>query len=146
MSELGKLDDAVLLERARRGDRPALETLLERHAPAAAAYAYALTGHREDALDAAQAALLQVAQYVTDGFPDQAFKTCVYVCTHHAAIDLQRQKISRQKRDDIVAGQQKETAMPTDGVERDEILAAMREELAELPQETAAALALYHLD
>jgi len=139
-------DDQVLLRRSRAGDSTALDALLQRHTPMAIAYAYSLIGNREDALDAAQAAMLQVAQSIRGEGPELAVKSCVYICTHHAAIDLQRKNISRQKREHLVAVQEKSPAMPTESLEQAEMLVSLREELAGLPRETEVALALFHMD
>ncbi len=52
--EMRRLPDRVLVERARRGSRPAAGELFARHWPAAWRAAYAITGRRDAAEDVAQ--------------------------------------------------------------------------------------------
>ncbi|MFH0938931.1 MAG: RNA polymerase sigma factor [Planctomycetota bacterium] len=147
-SELALLNDDALVERARRGERVALEALLERHAAIAVAAAYSVLGNRDDALDAAQTALMQVAQHLTENWSGQPFKACLYVCAHNTAVNLLAQNASRKRREQSVSRTQaaKEPEMPDDHAARQEMVTILREELAALPAETAASLSLYHLE
>src|SRR5476651_1456054 len=61
VDSLKTLEDDPLAGYAASGDTLALEVLLERHASTAVRIAYALLGNKEDAMDAAQTVLLQVA-------------------------------------------------------------------------------------
>lgn len=141
------LDDDALMEKASRGDRAALEVLLERHAVTAAAHACAILKNKEDALDATQVAMLQLAQNITAARVNQPFKACLYVAVHNAAVDQLRQEISRGRRERTVLQQRsREVEMPGDHAEKVESLAALREEMRALPPETAAVLALHHLE
>lgn len=146
MSQTG-LDDDDLMEKASRGDRTALEMLFERHAVTAAAHACAILKNKEDALDATQVALLQLAQNIKAARVNQPFKACLYVAVHNAAVDQLRQETSRGRRERTVSQQRsRETEMPGDHMENAESLAALREEMRALPAETAAVLALHHLE
>ena len=141
------LDDDALMEKASRGDRAALEVLLERHAVTAAAHACAILKNKEDALDATQVAMLQLAQNIAAARVNQPFKACLYVAVHNAAVDQLRQEASRGRRERTVLQQRsREMEMPGDHAEKGESLAALREEMRALPPETAAVLALHHLE
>ena len=146
--DLSILDDTTLAERSAKGDRAALETLLERHTQKAFSYAHAILGNREDALDAAQTALMRIAQELISGGLRQPFGACLYTRTHNAALNLLRQNANRRRREQSVVVQfsTKEAGMDSDRIEREETLQVLREELASLPEETAAVLACYHLE
>jgi RNA polymerase sigma-70 factor, ECF subfamily len=99
VTELAVLDDEALVARAVNGDRAALENLLQRHARLAFTYAFSVLGRREDALDAAQTALLQMAREVSAGGQRASFKACLYVCAHNAAVNLMQSNASRIRRE-----------------------------------------------
>src|SRR5919206_3876885 len=72
------LSDAVLVVRARDGDREALRALVERHAPAVRRLAaFALPG-RQDAEDAAQDALAKLCVRIGQFRGEARFTTWLY--------------------------------------------------------------------
>ena len=75
--ELAKLADEALVRLASGGDRTALEVLLERHMRSAVSYACTLLSNREDALDAAQTALIRILHELASGWRGRPFKTCL---------------------------------------------------------------------
>lgn len=147
-ADLAKLDDDALAQCAANGDRTALEVLFERHAPMAVSFACTILANRDDALDAAQNGLLQLARELLSDWRCRPFKSCLYTCVHQAALNHHRQSSSRQRREKTVSDHnaKKEEQMCSDPIERDEELHVLREELVALPADTAALLALYHLD
>ncbi|HYF51764.1 MAG TPA: sigma-70 family RNA polymerase sigma factor [Planctomycetota bacterium] len=146
--ELAILDDASLVSRASAGSTEALEALLERHAAAAFCAAHAVLGNRDDALDAAQSALARVALELKRGSQPKPFKGYVLIAAHSAAVNVARQNASRRKREEHVASgnARTEAAMHSDRLEQSEAIAALREELSELPADTAAMLVMHHAD
>jgi len=138
-------DDDALARRAAEGDRRALEALLERHTPTAARVAYLVLGNREDALDAAQEALAKAARTLNSAWSGQSFRAWLCVLARGCAVDLLRNRAALRKREAAKA-RETELAMPQSNLERAETLAALREELAALPDETAGALVLHHLE
>lgn len=149
-SELCSSEDRVLAERANRGDRAALEALLERHAAVAARAAHAVLGRPEEALDAAQAALLRVARGFEAGqWSGGSVRAWVAACAHAAAVDAVRGSTSRRRMEERVAGEAavsgESAPSPEVLAEREETRAVLRQELARLPDATGQALALHHL-
>ena len=92
-------DDADLAARASRGDRRALETLLDRHADRVHALCRRVIAHREDALDATQEAMIAIARGIDRFDGRSAFTTWMYRVVTNAALDELRRK---QRRPDPV--------------------------------------------
>jgi len=141
------LRDEELLQRATSGDPNALERLLGEKYKAVLATTFAITGNREDALDAAQCALINLWRVGIDGGPNCGVDAWVYSCAHNAAVDLVRTRTSRRARDLAAnpTSESNEVLMPPDKAALDEALEAVREELAALPPQTAILLELHHL-
>ena len=146
--EFAILDDEFLVRQATKGDRGAMAALLERHAEIAVTFAYAEIGNRADALDVAQVALMRIAKDLISNWPDQPFKTCLYVRVHHAAIDLLRRNSSHRRHEQAAwtSYGPKEMVMPFDEAAHQETITALREELVLLPDELATVLTLHYLD
>jgi RNA polymerase sigma-70 factor (ECF subfamily) len=86
-------DDADLASRASRGDRRALETLLDRHADRVHALCRRVLAHPEDALDATQEAMIAIARGIIRFDGRSAFTTWLYRVVTNAALDeLRRQR------------------------------------------------------
>ena len=88
-------DDADLAARASRGDRRALETLLDRHADRVHALCRRVIAHREDALDATQEAMIAIARGIDRFDGRSAFTTWLYRVATNAALDELRRKQRR---------------------------------------------------
>jgi RNA polymerase sigma-70 factor, ECF subfamily len=88
-------DDDALAERAARGDRGALEQLLERNADRIHAVCRRLVVHPEDALDATQEAMIAVAKGIRRFDGRAAFTTWMYRVATNAALDELRRKRRR---------------------------------------------------
>ena len=145
------VDDATLLRQFTAGDESALEALLVRHTRLAYSISYAILRNSDDAWDATQTALQRFAASVEESAAESCLKTRVCMCAQTAARDLLRSNVRRQRREKVYAEQRAgephmPTGAPTDSAETGELVAALREELAALPETTAAVLALHHLD
>jgi RNA polymerase sigma-70 factor, ECF subfamily len=88
-------DDADLAARASRGERRALETLLDRHADRVHALCRRVIAHREDALDATQEAMIAIARGIDRFDGRSAFTTWTYRVVTNAALDELRRKQRR---------------------------------------------------
>lgn len=149
-SELCSSEDRMLAERANCGDRAALAVLLERHVTVAARAAHAVLGRPDEALDAAQAALLRVACGFEAGqWSGGSVQAWVAACAHAAAVDAVRASSSRRRMEERVAGEAavsgESAPSPEALAEREETRVALRQELARLPDVTGQVLALHHL-
>ena len=92
--------DDLLIARAARGDRPALDELFRRYRETAYRVAYRLLGHPDDALDAVQDGFIKALTHL-DGFERRCtFKTWLLRVVSNAALDLGRQ---RRRRDELSA-------------------------------------------
>jgi RNA polymerase sigma-70 factor (ECF subfamily) len=85
-------DDAVLAARAARGDRAALETLLERHADRIHALCRRVVTNPDDALDATQEAMVAVVRGIRRFDGRSAFTTWLYRVATNAALDEVRRR------------------------------------------------------
>jgi RNA polymerase sigma-70 factor (ECF subfamily) len=136
-------DDDDLARRAARGDRRALEALLERHADRVHALCRRVVAHPEDALDATQEAMIALARGITRFDGRSAFTTWLYRVVTNAALDELRRK---QRRPEPVDVSGRETigagpALDTVVTERVDVDAA----LATLPPEFRIAVVLRDL-
>lgn len=96
-------DDADLAARASRGDRRALETLLDRHADRIHALCRRVISHREDALDATQEAMIAITRGIDRFDGRSAFTTWLYRVATNAALDELRRKQRRPDPVDVTA-------------------------------------------
>jgi RNA polymerase sigma-70 factor (ECF subfamily) len=84
--------DDALVERARAGDRPALETLLRRHYDHIFAVCRRLTGNDADAADAAQNASIAVTRGLPRFDVRSQFSTWAYRIAVNCSIDEMRRR------------------------------------------------------
>jgi len=87
--------DEVLAHAAGNGDRRALELLLGRHFDRIHAICRRVTGHREDALDATQEALIAVTRGIHRYDGRSAFTTWLFRVATNAALDEVRRRNRR---------------------------------------------------
>jgi len=144
---LRALDDDGLAKEAARGDRLALEILLNRHTPSAVQIAYLVLGRQQDALDAAQTALIQISHDLPNRWGGRSFSAWLRACVFGAAANHRKNEARRAQREQSVAILSKEVCMsPHEVLEQQEVRNALREELGQLNSETAAAITLHYLE
>ncbi len=137
-------DDADLASRASRGDRHALETLLDRHADRVHALCRRVIAHREDALDATQEAMIAIVRGIDRFDGRSAFTTWMYRVVTNAALDELRRKQRRPDPVDVSTNESTATpgpALDTAVSERLDVDAA----LASLPTDFRVAVVLRDL-
>lgn len=135
-------DDATLARLAAAGDRDALDTLLDRHLERVHAICRRILGHREDALDATQEALIAVSRAIHRFDGRAQFTTWLYRIATNAAID----ELRRRGRRPVPSEPTIEVAAPGVGgpdavADRVDIDAAV----ARIPEEFRAAVVLRDL-
>lgn len=91
------MTDDELLERVRNGDTAALEELLRRHHSRIHAVCLRILGHRSDADDAAQNALVSIARNVETFDGRSSFSTWAYRIATNAALDEIRRRRRRPR-------------------------------------------------
>ncbi len=135
-------DDASLAALAARGDRRALETLLHRHADRIHAVCRRIVVHRDDALDAAQEAMIAVARGIARFDGRAAFTTWMYRIATNAALDELRRKQRRPvPTDDLAIDAAHPSSVDGTVAERLDVDAA----LAALPEEFRVVVVLRDL-
>ena len=75
LSNLRELDDGVLVERAKDGDRRAFSALVRRHQAVVYRSCYRVLGNREDAKDASQEAFIRAYRKLDTFRGNSSFKT-----------------------------------------------------------------------
>jgi RNA polymerase sigma-70 factor (ECF subfamily) len=132
--------DDLLLARALRGERAALDELFRRHRELAYRVAYRLLGNEDDALDAVQEAFVKVLTHLSGFQGRSSFKTWLLRVVSNAALDLGRQRGRRDllHREELPAEAEREPAAavnePSWELERADLRKLLTDALAELPE------------
>ncbi|MDQ2984626.1 MAG: RNA polymerase sigma factor [Actinomycetota bacterium] len=93
-----KLSDPILVKRAKDGDRRALETLCERHAPRVERLAHRVLADPEDARDAAQESLAKLCVRLEQYRGDAQFSTWLHRLVVNTCHDVAvRQRLRRHE-------------------------------------------------
>jgi RNA polymerase sigma-70 factor, ECF subfamily len=112
-----KLSDLALVAKARAGDRPALDILVERHAPRVNRLTSQLVGDFEDARDAAQESLLKLCTRLRQFRGDAQFTTWLHRLVVNTCRDLEERKRVRRaeplEERDEAAGEESDPAHAT---------------------------------
>ncbi len=122
-------EDDDLVERARHGDRGALDTLLDRHADRVHALCRRVIANPDDALDATQEALIAIARGIARFDGRSAFTTWVYRVATNAALDELRRKRRRPEPTDLSTVEHVAPVVAVDAevADRVDVDAALRE-------------------
>src|SRR2546430_6569696 len=88
--------DELLLARAGRGDKDALEELFRRYRLVAYRVAYRLLGNEADALDAVQEAFVKALTHLPGFQGRSSFKTWLLRVVSNASLELGRQRGRRE--------------------------------------------------
>lgn len=102
------MEERVLLDRVRKGDRAAFSVLVEDNQRRIYALALRLTGNTEDAADLAQEVFLKAWQKITTFHGESAFSTWLYRLASNTCIDFLRRE--KRRRSQTVA-------FPTEGTD-----------------------------
>ncbi|HSG81652.1 MAG TPA: sigma-70 family RNA polymerase sigma factor [Gemmatimonadota bacterium] len=127
------LDEPLIVERVRQGDREAFGTLVERYSDQAFAVAYGFVRHAEDAEDLVQDAFLRALDRIDRLGRGSAFGPWFYRLLVNAALN-RRKYLARRRTEDV----------PASAAGRDS--PARESERAELRGRLAAALGLLPAD
>nr|QFU78450.1 ECF RNA polymerase sigma factor SigW [uncultured bacterium] len=84
--------DQKLMQKAKRGDRPAFAELVEKYGDKIYSYLYRMVGDREDALDLAQETFLRIYSNLDNFSLDRPFRPWLYRIATNLAIDHLRKK------------------------------------------------------
>ena len=140
--EYDKLSDAILVTRAKAGDREALDALCFRHAPKVERLARHLLRDPEDARDAAQEALAKLCVRLRQFRGDSQFATWFHRLVVNTCLDVADRQRSRRceplHEDDRVAAE----GDPVREAALSELRHERASELAELSKEQADVVVL----
>jgi RNA polymerase sigma-70 factor (ECF subfamily) len=89
-------DDAILIERAQRGDRSALDDLVRKHERRAYQYAFRLTSNPEEAADVVADAFVRVYSAINNFKGQSAFTTWLYRILTNCYLDIRKKEKTRQ--------------------------------------------------
>lgn len=137
-----RLSDAILVTRAKDGDRQALSALCERHAPRVERLSRRLLGDEEEARDAAQEALAKVCVRLGQFRGDAQFATWLHrlvVNTCRDALERNRTRRWEPLEDDR---REAPDGDPTGAAEASELRSRLGACLAEIPPEQATVVVM----
>ncbi len=133
------MDDAMAIEKCRKGDKEAFRYLVERYQAQAIAHSLAILGSREDALDAVQEAFLDAFQALGHFDTARRFYPWFYVLLRNRCFKLTAKKRETQPLEET------ELLAPQDGLGREEQL-ALEAALLALSEEDRELITLKYLD
>jgi RNA polymerase sigma-70 factor, ECF subfamily len=133
------MDDAMAIEKCRKGDKEAFRYLVERYQAQAIAHSLAILGSREDALDAVQEAFLDAYQALGHFDMTRRFYPWFYVLLRNRCF-----KMTAKKRATVNL-EETEILAPQDGLAREEQM-ALEAALLALSNEDREMISLKYLD
>lgn len=88
-------DDQVLIERAQKGDREALDQLIRKYEKRAYQFAYRLTSNQEEACDVVGDAFVRIYSAMRNFKGNSAFTTWMYRILTNCFLDLRKRERNR---------------------------------------------------
>jgi len=137
-----RLSDPILVKRAKDGDRKALETLCERHAPRVEKLAHHLLRDPEDARDAAQESLAKLCDRVRQFRGESQFTTWLHRLVVNTCRDVAERRRARPWEELVEDRRVSSEPDPQRAAEASELRAELCEELAGLPAAEARVVVL----
>ncbi|NJD09044.1 MAG: sigma-70 family RNA polymerase sigma factor [Gemmatimonadetes bacterium] len=135
------LDDALLVERVRRGDATAFDALVRRYLKPAFAVAYRILGQREDAEDLVQEAFVAALEHIDSFDTARAFQPWLLRIVANRAINARRQR-DRRRTEPIPDHAAAPARSPSAQLEQQELEQRVREALEGLPERQRAIVQL----
>lgn len=150
------LNDEALIERAQKGDRTALNTLIRKHEARAYQYAFRVTRNPDDAADIVAEAFVRVYHALPNFKSQSTFTTWLYRILTNCFLDLRKKQKSRpttsldstlQTDEGEVTRQIEDvTANPLEDVAVDERKEKLEEAIGLLPEYQRAMIIMYHAE
>lgn len=140
-------DEKNIIYRAQQCDSAAFSQLVEAYQGSVYRIALRMGLSPSDAEDAAQEAFVKAWRALPTFRGDSRFSTWLYRLTANAAVDVQRREKRQKEADDIdEVVLPDESASPQQQVEKTETQAAVRNALAQLPEEYRTVLLLRYME
>lgn len=147
-------DDQVLIERAQKGDRDALDQLIRKYEKRAYQYAYRLTSNSDEACDVVGDAFVRIHSAMRNFKGNSAFTTWMYRILTNCFLDLRKRDRSRpsvslesalQTEDGNLERQfESDEPTPDEVAERNQRERSVESAVAMLPEYQRAMVTLYH--
>lgn len=149
-------DDGLLIDRCKRGDQSALDTLVRKHERRAYQYAFRLTSNSEEAADVVADAFVRVYSAIKNFKGNSAFTTWLYRILTNCFLDLRKREKSRQASSlesvlttddgDLERQIEDDALTPYEEAAKDERERVVTEAVAELPEYQRAMITMYHAE
>ena len=148
-------NDAILVERAQKGDRAAIDTLIVRYQGKAYQFAYRLAGNMDDASDLVAESFVRVYSAMPRFRREAQFSTWLYRIITNCFLDQRKREKNRQHQslDDALAvnpDQPQTTATsgesPSEASERGERERIIKAAVERLPEYQRAMIVMYHVE
>ncbi len=133
--------DAALAEDCKRGDRRALEILVERYERQVFNAAYRMLGNADDAVDVSQNAFLKVFENIEKYDPQFKFFSWVYRITINESINQLHQ---RKNFDPLDESEVSEARSPEELLSGDDLSERMQVILMEMPESDRTLIVMKH--
>jgi RNA polymerase sigma-70 factor (ECF subfamily) len=145
------MPDGILVERAQRGDREAMDGLVAKYQTRAYQFAYRLCNNNDTASDLVAESFLRVYTALPRFRREAQFSTWLYRIITNCFLDLRKKEKHRQHQSldeavlvDTEGGPSVES--PVEAGERSERELLMRQALAQLPEYQRAMIVMYHTE
>ncbi|MBS1719544.1 MAG: sigma-70 family RNA polymerase sigma factor [Armatimonadetes bacterium] len=148
--------DAILIERAQRGDRSAFDDLVRRYEAKAYQYAFRLTRNQEEACDVVSDAFIRVYNALHNFKGQSTFSTWLYRILTNCFLDSRKKEKNRQTvsleanfqtlEGEIEREVEDERPSPLEETEKNEREARMQRAVAMLPEFQRAMIVMYHAE
>lgn len=149
------MDDAMLVARAQRGDRVALDNLIRKHSTRAYQYAFRLTRNPEEAADVVAEAFVRVFRAIHNFKGTSAFTTWMYRILTNCFLDIRKKERTRETISLELESQHGESPLerqlqsqgsgPIEEVERNEKESVIQQAVATLPDYQQSIIIMYHV-
>ena len=116
------IDEARVIERARKGDTRAFETILEAYEKPVFNAAYRIVANYEDAADVTQTVFLKVHKKLGSYRPEHKFFSWIYRIAVNEAINFAKRRSREHPLDDTVAARQGDFVDHLARIARDELI------------------------
>jgi RNA polymerase sigma-70 factor (ECF subfamily) len=138
------IDEPMLVERVRRGDREAFGLLVDRYSEQAFAVAYGFLQHAEDAEDLVQDAFIRALERIDKLGRGSNFGPWFYRLLVNAALN-RRKYLARRRTDDVPASASGPDSPAVD-TERAELRGRLADALGSLPDDLETVVILHDLE
>lgn len=153
---MSQVQDSLLIERAQKGDRSALNDLVRKHQERAYQYAYRLTRNQDEAADVVADAFVRVFNALPNFKGQSAFSTWLYRILTNCFLDIRKKEKNRPTTSldtTIETGEgemerqfEDDGPSPLDETERSERGQAIEDAVTQLPEYQRAMIVMYHAE